>query len=63
VIFTQSASAVLAGALDAGLLFAIRLPRLRVSARALLAAHEHVGGQPPEAATPAASLASSGGLR
>jgi MFS family permease len=44
-------------AIVGGLLFAVRLPQLRVSARALLAAHEHVGGEPPEAATPAAPLA------
>jgi MFS family permease len=36
-----------------GLVFAWRLPTLRASARALIAAHEMVGGEPPEAATPA----------
>jgi len=41
-------------AIGGGLFFAVRLPRLRVSARALLAAQEHVGGDPAEAATPAA---------
>ena len=38
--------------LAGGLLFAWRLPALRVGARALLAAHEMVGGEPAEAATP-----------
>ena len=37
----------------AGLVFAWRLPTLRASARALLAAQEMVGGEPPETATPA----------
>jgi MFS family permease len=45
-------------AIVGGLLFAARLPGLRVSAGALLAAREHVGGEPAEAATPAAPLAS-----
>jgi MFS family permease len=39
-------------AIVGGLLFAVRLPRLRVSARALLAARKDAGGEPPEAATP-----------
>jgi MFS family permease len=43
-------------AIAGGLLFAVQLPRLRVSARALLAAQEHAGDGPPEAATPAAPL-------
>jgi predicted MFS family arabinose efflux permease len=37
-----------------GLAFAWRLPVLREDARVLRAAHEVVGGEPPEAATPAA---------
>ena len=39
----------------AGLVFAWKLPVVRASARALLAAQEMVGGEPAEAATPAQS--------
>jgi MFS family permease len=46
--------------LAGGLGFAWRLPALRAAARPLLAAHEVVGGEPPEAATPSA-LAAAGG--
>jgi len=42
-----------------GLVFARHLPGMRPSARALLAAQEHVGGEPPDAATPAAPAAAS----
>jgi MFS family permease len=45
----------------AGLVFAWELPTLRASARALLAAQEMVGGEPPETATPAAPALSSSG--
>jgi MFS family permease len=41
----------------AGAFFAWRLPALRAGARALLAAREVVGGEPPEAATPAVAAA------
>jgi MFS family permease len=44
----------------AGLVFTWQLPSLRASARALLAAQEVVGGEPPEVATPAGSSASAG---
>jgi MFS family permease len=44
----------------AGIVFAWRLPSLRASARALLAAQEIVGGEPPETATPAGPSALSG---
>lgn len=43
-------------AIAGGLLFAFELPRLRVSARALRAAQEHVGGEPPETASAAAPV-------
>jgi MFS family permease len=44
----------------AGIVFAWRLPSLRASARALRAAQEIVGGEPPETATPAGPSALSG---
>ena len=45
----------------AGLVFAWKLPVVRASARALLAAQEMVGGEPAEAATPAQSLRAGSG--
>ena len=39
-----------------GLVFAWHLPGMRPSARALLAAQEHVGGEPPDAAQLAGTI-------